>query len=76
MHVLLGRHLDVRENVNFRGRYLSEYVHSNYPKTGCCLAIEVKKFFMDEWTDELDEEVFEALLAAFKTAIDAVRREL
>jgi N-formylglutamate deformylase len=73
---VLGRHLDVRENVNFRGRYLSEYVHSNYPETGCCLAIEVKKFFMDEWTGELDEEVFEALLAAFRTAIEAVKREL
>jgi uncharacterized protein (TIGR02421 family) len=46
----LGRHLDVRENVKFRGRYLAEFVHRRYPESGCCLAIEVKKFFMDEWT--------------------------
>lgn len=45
-----GRRLDVRENVKFVGRQLPQWVHENFPETGCVLAIEVKKFFMDEWT--------------------------
>ncbi|MHA1559646.1 MAG: N-formylglutamate amidohydrolase [Alphaproteobacteria bacterium] len=68
----LGRHLDVRENVNFRGRHLAHFVHSRFPRTGCCLAIEVKKTFMDEWTGELDGTPFEALLDAFRTTLEAV----
>jgi hypothetical protein len=71
-----GRHLDVRENVKFRGRYLSEFVHTNFPRTGCCLAIELKKFFMDEWTGELDRDAFGALLGAFRKALSAVEEAL
>jgi N-formylglutamate deformylase len=60
-----GRALDVRENVRFEGGFLAEWTHQNFPRTGCALAIEVKKFFMDEHTGELDEgvhkEVFRAL---------------
>ena len=67
-----GRHLDVRENVKFRGRYLAEFVHTNFPRTGCCLAIEVKKFFMDEWTGQLDRDAFGALLGVFRKALGAV----
>ena len=48
----LGRQLDVRENVRFKGGHLSRWVHQNFPSSGCCLAIEFKKFFMDEWTGE------------------------
>mgnify|MGYP001816687350 CR=1 FL=1 len=72
----LGRHLDVRENVKFRGRYLAQFVHARYPRTGCCLAIEVKKFFMDEWTGELDTGALEALLAAIKVALVAAEKGL
>jgi N-formylglutamate amidohydrolase len=49
----LGRTLDVKENVRFRGGYLSKWVHENYPQSGCCLAVELKKFFMDEWTGDV-----------------------
>ena len=46
----LGRRLDVRENVKFVGRQFPKWVHTNYPESGCAIAIELKKFFMDEWT--------------------------
>jgi hypothetical protein len=29
---------------------LTRFVHDNFPDTGCAVALEVKKFFMDEWT--------------------------
>ena len=68
----LGRHLDVRENVNFRGRHLAHFVHTHFPRTGCCLAIEVKKIFMDEWTGVLDEPAFDTLLRAFRETLGRV----
>ena len=46
-----GRHLDVRENVAFQGKgEQTRFVHERYPETGCAIAIEFKKFYMDEWT--------------------------
>ncbi len=47
---VLGRRLDVRENVKFRGGHFAAWVQQQFPGTGCVLAVEVKKFFMDEWT--------------------------
>jgi N-formylglutamate amidohydrolase len=38
----LGRRLDVRENVKFRGGRLSRWVHETFPTSGCALAIEFK----------------------------------
>lgn len=49
-----GRPLDVRENVKFEGRYLAAFIHERFPTSGCALAIEVKKTFMDEHTGILD----------------------
>ncbi len=46
----LGQGLDVRENVRFTGGHLARWTHANFPDSACVLAIEVKKFFMDEWT--------------------------
>jgi hypothetical protein len=57
----LGRTLDVRENVRFQGGYLSRWVHENYPVSGCCLAIELKKFFMDEWTGQVYDAEHKAI---------------
>jgi N-formylglutamate amidohydrolase len=51
-----GRALDVRENVRFRGGQLAEWIHERYPDTGCALALEFKKVFMDEWTGEPDDD--------------------
>ena len=65
-HEFLGRHLDVRENVRFQGGYLSRWIHERYPESGCCLAIEFKKSFMDEWTGKLSPEEYEAIPQALE----------
>ena len=57
----LGRRLDVRENVKFFGGQLPRWIHENFPNSVCALAIEVKKFFMNEWTGELDSEQHQAI---------------
>lgn len=66
-----GRRLDVRENVAFQGKgALTRFVHERYPGRGCAIALEFKKFFMDEWTGLPDP----AELAAMRGFIDATAR--
>jgi N-formylglutamate deformylase len=72
----VGRRLDVRENVRFFGGELSKWCHREFPQSVCALAIEVKKFFMDEWTGELYETEFEALHSALERASAGVLAEL
>jgi N-formylglutamate deformylase len=51
-----GHSLDVRENVKFKGGYFSKWVHEQFGDRSCTMAIEFKKFFMNEWTGEADQE--------------------
>ena len=71
-----GRVLDVRENVRFRGGHLSRWVHATFPGQACCLAVEVKKFFMDEYTGEIDEPVWRGVHEALEATIPGVLDEL
>ena len=51
-----GRRLDVRENVAFQGKgEQTRFIHERYPGRGCAIALEFKKFFMDEWTGIPDQ---------------------
>jgi hypothetical protein len=68
--------LDVRENVKFFGGQFPRWIHDNFPETVCALAIEVKKFFMNEWTGELDLRQHAALGDALSHAARGVRQEL
>jgi N-formylglutamate amidohydrolase len=61
--------LDVRENVRFRGGYLPLWVHRHYPRAVCAIAVEVKKFFMDEWTGVLDVGAFLAVRDALRSTL-------
>jgi N-formylglutamate amidohydrolase len=72
----MGRHLDVRENVKFRGGYFPRWIHETFPESACCLAVEVKKFFMDEWTGELSEEEFEAIPRALTGTVAGLLESL
>ncbi|WP_308515480.1 N-formylglutamate amidohydrolase [Sphingomonas flavescens] len=48
-----GRQLDVRENVAFQGKgEQTRFIHERYPGRACAIALEFKKFYMDEWTGE------------------------
>jgi N-formylglutamate deformylase len=67
-----GRSLDVRENVKFYGGYFPEWVHSNFPDSGCVISIEVKKFFMDEWTGEINSTLFNLVQEALSSAVPGV----
>ena len=69
-----GRRLDVRENIAFQGRgEQTRFVHGRYPGTGCAIAIEFKKFFMDEWTGVADQPELAAMRAFMTHVADTAR---
>ncbi len=68
----LGRQLDVRENVQFRGGHFSRWVHQQFPNSACVLAIEVKKFFMDEWSHKPDRIQVNAIREALHSTVPGV----
>ena len=75
-HSFLGRHLDVKENVRFQGGHLSAWIHQNFPESACCLAVEFKKFFMDEWTGSVFAEEFEAIPQALESTLPGLLASL
>jgi hypothetical protein len=72
----LGRRLDVRENVKFKGGHLPRWIHETFPRAGCAVAIEFKKFFMDEWTGGLDHRQHRAIHEALHRTVPRVRDAL
>jgi N-formylglutamate amidohydrolase len=72
----MGRKLDVRENVRFRGGNFPSWIHQNFPDSGCALAVEVKKIFMNEWTGEPDLEKVELITEALRSTIPEVHNAL
>jgi N-formylglutamate deformylase len=58
------------------GGELSKWVHRTFPKTGCCLAIEFKKTFMNEWTGELDAAHLDGLARAIASTLPALIESL
>ena len=71
-----GRRLDVRENVRFRGGHFSRWIHETFPGTVCTLAIEFKKFFMDEWSGKIHEDVYGRVPAALESTLAGLRETL
>ena len=72
----LGRKLDVRENIKFQGGQFSRWIHQQFPETVCSIAIEFKKFFMDEWTGKPDKIQVEAIKNALQSTIPGALEEL
>ena len=68
--------LDVRENIKFDGGYFAQWIGERFPGTVCNLCIEFKKFFMDEWTGTLDDELHAAILRLSKAQCRACSRSL
>ena len=71
-----GSRLDVRENVRFEGRAVAQWVHDRYPRVGCCLALEFKKTFMDEWTAAVDGDRVEQAARAVAATVPVLERQL
>ena len=49
---IMDQPIDIRENIKFKGGYLSQYINNKYADKGYVLSIEFRKDFMNEWTGE------------------------
>lgn len=72
----LGRHLEVGENIKFMGGQFPRWIHQHYPESACVISIEIKKFFMDEWSGLGDPVQIQAIRQALSSTIPAVERAL
>ena len=63
---------DIRENVKFEGGHFMQWIHQRFGEKACAIAIEFKKTFMDEWTNEVDEEHLEQIGQALKATVRPV----
>jgi N-formylglutamate deformylase len=72
----LSSSVTIAENVRFQGGFFSQWVNERYAGRGCALALEFKKTFMDEWTDELDEDAVDRLVGALAGTVDGISQEL
>ncbi len=69
----LGRRLDVRENVRFLGYgHFARWAAESFPDAACVLNVEVKKFFMDEWTGVSDAAQVEAIRRALAFTVPGI----
>ncbi|MDX1631580.1 MAG: N-formylglutamate amidohydrolase [Thermoanaerobaculia bacterium] len=75
-HDFLGRSLDVRTNVRFEGGHFPTWIHRRFPESGCALAVEVKKTFMDEWTSVARRSLLGAFQRALEATTEPARRAL
>ena len=75
-HDFPGGRLDVRENVRFRGGHCARWTHDRFAAAACVLSVEVKKFFMDEWTGEANPVLLNAVRDALASAIPGAIEEL
>ncbi|WP_146592183.1 N-formylglutamate amidohydrolase [Puniceibacterium confluentis] len=65
-----GHRMDVRENVAFQGKgEQTRFIHETFPQTGCAIAIEFKKFFMDEWSGKPDREALVAMRGMIRSTL-------
>ena len=71
-----GGSLDVRRNVRFHTMPFSRWVHENFPGTGVSLGIEVKKFYMNEWTGEINEQLVAEIGRALQSTVQPVTEVL
>ena len=72
----LGRKLDVRENVKFFGGAFPKWIHEQFPSSACVLSVDVKKFFMNEWTGLPDMDAITTITEALQSTVDGVLEEL
>ena len=67
-----GRHLDVRENVKFLGGHFASWIHATFPENACVISVEFKKFFMDEWSGNPDDEQVDLIQGALESTLPGI----
>ncbi|MDD3049859.1 MAG: N-formylglutamate amidohydrolase [Candidatus Cloacimonetes bacterium] len=72
-----GKKIDVRQNVKFPGGNFSKWINTEFKDSACCIAIEFKKIFMDEWSSmlypDVQRKLRELLESTFKLITDYMK---
>jgi N-formylglutamate amidohydrolase len=71
-----GQHLDVRENVKFKGGYFGKWLFEQYGNAVCPISIEFKKIFMDEISGKGFENQICMICSMVKLSVRDVIKEL
>ncbi|MCZ6834484.1 MAG: N-formylglutamate amidohydrolase [Planctomycetota bacterium] len=71
-----GRHLDVRENVKIKGGNFLRHINEKFGEHGLAIAVEYKKFFMDEWTGQRDVASTNAIQALLDATVQGMLETL
>ncbi len=71
-----GNQLSVTTNGKFPGGNFPRWIHNTFPQNACCIAIEFKKFFMDEWSGILFEDKQNKLIEMLASTGELIRHEL
>jgi len=72
----LNHQLDVRENIRFKGGNFPRWINNTFAESGCAIAVEVKKIFMDEWTGKLYEKKYNVIKEVLASTIPILLEEL
>ncbi len=73
---ICGRPVTVGENVRFGGGHFPTWVNQRYGAFGAAVAIEVKKFYMDEWTGRAHPRALRACTALIHRMAQAMTEAL
>lgn len=71
-----GGHLDVRENIKFLGGHFAAWLHSTFPGSACVISVEFKKFFMNEWSGQPDNDQVELIRSALESTLPGILNAL
>jgi len=71
-----GKKWDIRENIKFRGGYFPKWIHRNFGDSACCISVEMKKFFMDEWSGRPDWDTIDAISEALAQTLPGIMTEI
>jgi N-formylglutamate deformylase len=69
---MMGNKLDVRENIKFKGGHFATWINTSFDNKACALAIEIKKIFMDEHTNDVYTDILSDLKKALEETIPEV----
>ena len=69
---VMGHALDARINVKFPGGHFSRWLHATFPGSVICLALELRKDFMNEWSGEVNPAHLEELRNALASTIPVI----
>ena len=56
-----GKKTNSQLDVKYPGGAFPRWVHNRFENQACCIALEYKKFWMNEWTGEIDKYLFEKI---------------